>query len=301
MARDRQTALLFPGQGSQTADMRETVERHRPDLLELALEEVGPDVFDRATDGTRWAQPAIYCAALAGAAELDVQADVMAGHSLGEITALVAAGAIGADDGLRLVAARGRLMQEAAEQTGDGGMTAVRARDDNRDAIAEVAAEAGVSIANDNAPDQLVLSGALRSLDRAEELLRERKVRAKRLPVGGAFHSPLMEPAVAPFREVVERIEFREPRVPVFSCVSGAPFENVAEQLVAALTHPVRWTAVLAGLHERGAAHYVETGPGRVLTGLVGKSLEGVEAEAPLTTPAQPAEPAASGLEAAGA
>src|SRR5919201_2875373 len=128
MARSPHTALLFPGQGSQTPDMRETVERQRPDLLELAFEEVGPDLFERAADGTRWAQPAIYCAALAGAAELDVQADVMAGHSLGEITALVAAGAIGADDGLRLVAARGRFMQEAADETGGGGMTAVRRR-----------------------------------------------------------------------------------------------------------------------------------------------------------------------------
>src|SRR5919112_6282373 len=145
MARDRQIALLFPGQGSQTADMRETVERHRPDLLELAFEEVGQDLFERAADGTRWAQPAIYCAALAGAEELRangrdgdaVEADVMAGHSLGEITALVAAEALNAEDGLRLVAERGRFMQEAAEETGDGGMTAVRAREDNRDTIAE--------------------------------------------------------------------------------------------------------------------------------------------------------------------
>jgi [acyl-carrier-protein] S-malonyltransferase len=273
MARDRQTALLFPGQGSQTADMRETVERHRPDLLELALEEVGPDVFDRATDGTRWAQPAIYCAALAGAAELDVQADVMAGHSLGEITALVAAGAIGADDGLRLVAARGRLMQEAAEQTGDGGMTAVRARDENRDAIAEVAAEAGVSIANDNAPDQLVLSGAVSALDTAEALLKERGVRGKRLPVAGAFHSPLMEPAVEPFRAAVESIEIGEPRVPVYSCVTAEPFDDVRERLVQAITHPVRWLDVMRALDERGVTDFVETGPGKVLTNLVKKAL----------------------------
>ena len=136
MARDPRTALLFPGQGSQTADMRETVERHRPDLLELASNEVGSDLFERAADGTRWAQPAIYCAALAGFAELEAEADVMAGHSLGEITALVAAGAIAAEDGLRLVAARGRLMQESADETGDGGMTAVRAREGNREAIA---------------------------------------------------------------------------------------------------------------------------------------------------------------------
>jgi [acyl-carrier-protein] S-malonyltransferase len=273
MARDRQTALLFPGQGSQTADMRETVERHRPDLLELALEEVGPDVFDRATDGTRWAQPAIYCAALAGAAELDVQADVMAGHSLGEITALVAAGAIGADDGLRLVAARGRLMQEAAEQTGDGGMTAVRARDENRDAIAEVAAEAGVSIANDNARDQLVLSGAVSALDTAEALLKERGVRGKRLPVAGAFHSPLMEPAVEPFRAAVESIEIGEPRVPVYSCVTAEPFDDVRERLVQAITRPVRWLDVMRALDERGVTDFVETGPGKVLTNLVKKAL----------------------------
>src|SRR6187200_625084 len=131
MARDRQIALLFPGQGSHSADMRDTVERHRPDLLELAFAEVGSDLFERAADGTRWAQPAIYCAALAGAEELragetergPVEPDVMAGHSLGEITALASAGAVSAEDGLRLVAARGRLMQEAAEETGDGSMT----------------------------------------------------------------------------------------------------------------------------------------------------------------------------------
>ena len=273
MARSPHTALLFPGQGSQTPDMRETVERQRPDLLELALEEVGPDLFERAADGTRWAQPAIYCAALAGAQELGTEAGVMAGRSLGEITALVAAGAIGAEDGLRLVAARGRLMQEAAETTGDGSMTAVRARDDNRDVIAEVAAEADVAIANDNAPDQLVLSGAVRALDRAEALLKERGIRGKRLPVAGAFHSPLMEPAVEPFRAAVEAIEIAEPQVPVYSCVTAEPFDDVRERLVEALTHPVRWLAVVRALDERGVTEFVETGPGRVLTNLVKKSL----------------------------
>jgi [acyl-carrier-protein] S-malonyltransferase len=281
MARDRHIALLFPGQGSQTADMEETVERWRPDLRELALAEVGPDVFDRAADGTRWAQPAIYCAALAGAEELrangrdgePVDAGVMAGHSLGEITALVAAGALTDDDGLRLVAARGRLMQEAAEQTGDGGMTAVRAREDNREAIAEVAAATDVAIANDNAPDQLVLSGALDALDRAEADLKERGIRAKRLPVAGAFHSPLMQPAIEPFRAVVEEIEFSEPRVPVMSCVTAQPFEDVPGELVRALTEPVRWLDVVRALDERGVTDFVETGPGRVLTNLVKKSL----------------------------
>jgi len=273
MARDRQTALLFPGQGSQTDGMRETVERHRPDLLELAFEQVSPDLFERASDGTRWAQPAIYCAALAGWHELGTDGDVMAGHSLGEITALVAAEAMSAEDGLRLVAARGRLMQEAAETTGDGGMTAVRARDDNRDAIAEVADEAGVGIANDNAPDQLVLSGAVSALDTAEELLKERGVRAKRLPVAGAFHSPLMEPAVEPFRAAVEATPIAEPRVPVYSCVTAEPFDDIRERLVQAITHPVRWLEVLRALDARGVTDFVETGPGRVLTNLVKKSL----------------------------
>jgi [acyl-carrier-protein] S-malonyltransferase len=282
MSSSGQLAMLFPGQGSQTPDMRDQVERHRPDLLELAQSEVSEDLFERAEDGTRWAQPAIFCAALAGYEVLKerYEPDLMAGHSLGEISALVAAGALEAEDGLRLVTARGRLMQEAAEETGDGGMLAVRARD--RAPVDQIAAEADVSIANDNAPDQLVLSGSLAALDEAERLLREQKVRAKRLPVAGAFHSPLMEPAVEPFRRLAEGIEVREGRVPVLSCVTAAPFQDVRGQLVQAITHPVRWTDVVSTLHELGATSYVETGPGRVLTNLVRKSLDDVEAEAPL-------------------
>jgi [acyl-carrier-protein] S-malonyltransferase len=283
MARSSLIALLFPGQGSQTAGMRADVERHRPDLLEQALREVGPDLFERAGEGTRWAQPAIFCAALAGWEQLRdrVEPDLMAGHSLGEISALVAADAISAEDGLRLVSARGRLMQEAAEQTGDGGMMAVRARGD-RGPIEEVAQSAGLSLANDNAPDQLVLSGTTAALDSGEEELRERGVRAKRLPVAGAFHSPLMAPAVEPFRALVAETELHEPRVPVFSCVTAEPFDDIAARLVEAITSPVRWLEVMRALESRGATHFVETGPGRVLTNLVRKSLEGVEAEAPL-------------------
>jgi [acyl-carrier-protein] S-malonyltransferase len=274
--------MLFPGQGSQTADMRDQVERHRPDLLEIAQSEVSDDLFERAGDGTRWAQPAIFCAALAGYEVLKdrYEPDLMAGHSLGEISALVAAGALDAEDGLRLVAARGRLMQEAAEETGDGGMLAVRARE--RATVEQVADQAGLSIANDNAPDQLVLSGAVAALDEGETLLREQRVRAKRLPVAGAFHSPLMEPAVEPFRRLTEHVEVRAPRVPVLSCVTAAPFQDVREQLVQAIVSPVRWTDVMSALHDLGATRYVETGPGRVLTNLVRKSLDDVEADAPL-------------------
>jgi [acyl-carrier-protein] S-malonyltransferase len=139
--------------------------------------------------------------------------------------------------------------------------------------VAEVAAEADVAIANDNAPDQLVLSGAVGALDRAEALLAERGIRGKRLPVAGAFHSPLMEPAVEPFREVVAAVEIGEPAVPVYSCVTAEPFDDVRERLVQALTHPVRWLEVMRALEARGVTEFVETGPGRVLTNLVKKSL----------------------------
>jgi [acyl-carrier-protein] S-malonyltransferase len=282
MARDRQLAVLFPGQGSQAPDMRDQVERHRPDLLELACAEVSDDLFDRAHEGTRWAQPAIFCAALAGWEQLkgDLEPAALAGHSLGEIAALTAAGALGAEDGLRLVAARGRFMQEAAEETGDGGMMAVRARE--RAPIEQVAAVVGLSIANDNAPDQLVLSGSNAALERGEQELRERGVRAKRLPVAGAFHSPLMEPVVPRFRAVVDAVEIHAPERPVYSCVTAAPFVDVRAQLAAAIVTPVRWTDVLRALRGAGATRFVETGPGKVLTGLVRKTLEGVDAQSPL-------------------
>ena len=282
MAGNGRTALLFPGQGSQTPDMREQVERHRLDLLELAAAEVGDDLFERADEGTRWAQPAIFCAALAGFDVLRdrVEPDLMAGHSLGEIAALAAADALTAEDGLRLVAARGRLMQEAA-QSGHGGMMAVRARD--RAPVERIAQECRLTVANDNAPDQLVLSGTDEALAAGEERLREAGVRAKRLPVAGAFHSPLMQAAVEPFRALVMETEVRNPRLPVMSCVTAEPFDDVRERLVQAITSPVRWLDVMRALEHRGATRFVETGPGRVLAGLVRKSLDGVEADAPLS------------------
>jgi [acyl-carrier-protein] S-malonyltransferase len=274
--------MLFPGQGSQAPDMREQVERHRPDLLELATSEVSDDLFERADEGTQWAQPAIFCASIAGYEVLgsSYEPDFMAGHSLGEVAALVAADALSAPDGLRLVAARGRLMQAAAEQAGDGGMLAVRTRD--RTPVEELAAETGLVIANDNAPDQLIVSGSVSALEQAEARLREHKVRTKRLAVSGAFHTPMMEPALEPFREILERTEVRSPRVPVFSCVTAAPFNDIREQLVQAIANPVRWTDVMRALRELGVTRFVETGPGHVLTNLVRKSLEDVEAEAPL-------------------
>jgi acyl transferase domain-containing protein len=172
-------------------------------------------------------------------------------------------------------------MQQAADQGERGSMMAVRARGDAP--VEEIAAASGVAVANFNAPDQLVLSGSLAGLEEAERRLAEVGVRGKRLPVAGAFHSPLMEPAVAPFQELVEATEVREPRSVVLSCVTAQPFDDIGGRLVQALTRPVRWTDVLRALHDRGATRYVETGPGRVLTTLVRKTIEGSEAEAPLS------------------
>jgi [acyl-carrier-protein] S-malonyltransferase len=274
-------AILFPGQGSQAAGMREQVERWRPDLVLLARAAVGADPFERADEGTRFAQPAIFCAALAGWRRLrdDFEPELMAGHSLGEITALVAAGAMDAEDGLNLVAARGSLMQDAADSAGGGGMLAVRASD--REELADAIADTGVTLANDNSPEQVVLSGPDDALERAERELRDRGVRAKRLPVAGAFHSPAMESAVPDFRERLGEIELRAPSVPVLSCVTAEPFDDVRERLAQALTRPVRWLDVMRELHARGATRFVETGPGKVLTGLVRRSLDGVDADAP--------------------
>src|SRR6185312_5286824 len=158
------TAFLFPGQGSQTAEMREEVAAARPDLLALACEVVGEDPFARVEDGTRFAQPAIYCASVVGferlrAAGLTADAVAYAGHSLGEVAALAAAGALSAEDGLRLVATRGRLMQESGERAGNGSMLALLGNGaaDRADAVAQAA---GLTVANDNAPNQVVLSGA---------------------------------------------------------------------------------------------------------------------------------------------
>jgi [acyl-carrier-protein] S-malonyltransferase len=274
-------AILFPGQGSQAAGMREQVERWRPDLLLLARAAVGDDPFERADEGTRFAQPAIFCAALAGWQRLrdDFEPELMAGHSLGEISALVAAGAMDAEDGLNLVAARGSLMQDAAESAGGGGMLAVRVTD--REQLADVIADTGVTLANDNSPEQVVVSGPDDALERAERELRERGVRAKRLPVAGAFHSPAMESAVPEFRERLGEVELGAPSVPVLSCVTAEPFDDVRERLAQALTRPVRWLDVMRELRARGATHFVETGPGKVLTGLVRRSLDGVDADAP--------------------
>jgi [acyl-carrier-protein] S-malonyltransferase len=276
---DDRLVVLFPGQGSQTEDMRDDVEAVRPDLIELARAEVGEDPFERVEEGTRWQQPAIFCAALTGWDALSREAEpaLMAGHSLGEIAALVAAGALSEEDGLRLVTARGRLMEDAADAARPGGMLAVRAA---RREVEEPAARHGLTIANENSPRQIVLSGEDQALASVASDLEEQGVKTRRLSVSGAFHSAAMAPAVPRYRDLLDRTEIARPSVPVYSCVTAQPFDDIRRRLAEAICRPVRWLEVLRALYERGARRYVETGPGKVVTGLVRRSLDGVEAEA---------------------
>jgi [acyl-carrier-protein] S-malonyltransferase len=271
------TAILFPGQGSQTDGMQDVVRRTRPELLDLAVEMVGEDPFPRAAEGTNFAQPAIFCASLAGWHALGrPQGDLMAGHSLGEIAALVAAGALRERDGLELVTLRGRLMQEAGLRAGDGGMVAVLGRGAVEHAP-EIAAAHELTLANDNSPQQVVLSGARAELPAAVAHAKELGLRAMELDVTGAFHSPMMASAVPAFAAALARTEFSEPGVPVISAVTVQTFEDPRAELADALTMPVRWREVMLAAHERGVGRFVEVGPGRVLTGLAKRTLADVE------------------------
>lgn len=271
------TAVVFPGQGSQTPDMRDLVAELRPDLLEQAGEVVGEDPFARADEGTNFAQPAIFCASLAGWAAIGrPAAELMAGHSLGELAALVAAGALAEREGLELVALRGRLMHEAGEQEGHGGMVAVLGRGASEHAP-EIAQASGLVLANDNSPQQVVLSGARERLPAALAHAKELGLRAMELDVTGAFHSPLMAPAVPEFERALQRTMFTPSSVTVVSAVTAAPFTDPRRELADALTMPVRWRETMVALHELGAERFVDVGPGRVLTGLAKRTLSDVE------------------------
>lgn len=276
------SAFLFPGQGSQTAEMREEVAAARPDLLALALEVVGDDPFARVDDGTMYAQPAIYCASVVGFERLrdagaTAGATAYAGHSLGEVAALVAAGALSAEDGLRLVATRGRLMQESGERAGDGSMLALLGTGAAERAPA-VAQASGLTVANDNAPNQVVLSGAKDAFEAAGEAARAAGLRAVPLPVTGAFHSPAMAGARPELEAALAQIDFAAPAVTVVSSITVAPFDDVRARLADALTMPVRWRETLLALRAQGVERFVETGPGKVLTGLVKRTVPDAEA-----------------------
>jgi malonyl CoA-acyl carrier protein transacylase len=257
---------------------RDLVSAVRPDLLELAVELVGEDPFERMSEGTAFAQPAVYCASIAGYEQLGrPAADYFAGHSLGEVGALAAAGAIDDADGVRIVVARGRVMEEAAERGEPGAMLAVGS---DRDGAAALSTEHGLTLANENSPQQFVLSGPLEAVEAAEAAAKAAGTRAKRLAVAGAFHTEQMASGVEPFRAALEQIDFRAASSPVISSTTAEPFgENARATLAASLISPIRWTTVLRTLEGLGVRRYLDVGPGKVLAGLVRRTLEGAETE----------------------
>lgn len=285
-------AGLFPGQGSQTPAMRDSVAELAPQLLAQCIDLVGEDPFPLVAESTRFAQPAIFCASVASwialraaidSGDLDAswEPSLFAGHSLGEIAALVAAGSIAAETGLALAVRRGELMAQAGERDGGGGLVALLGAGEQQVGLLAEAHDA--SIANDNAPGQVVLAGSREALRELVGHAREIGVRAILLDVAGAFHSAAMAPAVEPFRDLLDTVEISTPRVPVISCSSAQPIADVRGELAQAIVRPVRWRPTMLRLFEQGAGEFVDIGPGRVLAGMVGRNLQdrrGIEAAA---------------------
>jgi len=269
------SALLFPGQGSHSDGMHEPFAEHP--FLRRGIELLGFDPFDSLAEGTRSQQPALFLCSMAQWASPETDAlDPLAaaGHSLGEYAALTAAGAIDFDDGVRLVGARAAAMADAAALQ-PGGMVAMLGGD--RDDVEDLAEQLGLSLANDNAPGQIVLSGAMEAVDEAVQ--RAAAIgcrRARKLDVAGAFHSPLMAPAADRLSEALAQTPVREPAFPVLSNGSTQPFEDVRRELAENLLKPVRWREILLELQARGASEFVECGPGSVLRGLVKRTLKAV-------------------------
>jgi [acyl-carrier-protein] S-malonyltransferase len=278
MDADSASAILFPGQGVGDPSSREIVADLRPDLLGLATGLVGDDPFERMSEGTAYAQPAVYCASAAGYEQLGrPAAGYFAGHSLGEIGALAAAGAIDDADGLAIVVARGRVMDDAARTGEPGGMLAVGSDREGAEALAD---QHGLTLANENSPQQFVLSGSLARIEEAETAAKDSGVRAKKLAVAGAFHTEAMSPGVEAFRAELDEIEFRPPSTPVVSSTTADFFgDDVRDALAASLVSPIRWTAVLAKLRQLGVTRYLDVGPGKVLAGLVRRTIDGAEVE----------------------
>ena len=264
-------AVLFPGQGSHSEGMHKPFAGHP--LLRRGIELLGFDPFDGLAEGTRSQQPALYLCSMAQWASREDYADdplAAAGHSLGEYAALTASGAIDFDDGVRLVGARAQAMADAAALQ-PGGMVALLGGE--RDDVYELAADLGLALANDNAPGQIVLSGAMDAVDAAVDRAAAIGCRARKLDVAGAFHSPLMAPAADALAAALERTPIGEPEFPVLSNGSTLPFEDVRTELAQNLLKPVRWREILVELQARGATDFVECGPGSVLKGLVKRTL----------------------------
>lgn len=285
----QQTAFVFPGQGSQVVGMGRDVAAAYPeaqrtfeeadDILGFALSDMCFHGPTEQLDQTINTQPAIYVCSMAILRALhtrqpDAVPGFLAGHSLGEFTALTAAGTLRFAEGVRLVRERGRLMQEAGQRQ-PGAMAALLGLD--AAAVADVCRQASAStgqpvvIANDNCPGQVVISGAVKALELALELAREAGARrAIRLAVSIAAHSPLMESAAAAFRDALAAATLCDPETPVYtSATARTDAATIRAELYRQLTQPVRWSESVTAMIDAGATSFIEIGPGDVLTGLL--------------------------------
>ena len=280
-------AYVFPGQGSQFPGMAKdlyTSNETARIMMEKANEILGFRITDIMFEGTaedltqtKVTQPAIFLHSVVLATCLpDFKPDMVAGHSLGEFSALVAAGALDFEEGLRLVSVRARAMQKACE-TNPGTMAAVLMLPAEK--IEEICSscKGTVVAANYNCDGQIVISGEKDAIDEACARMKEAGAkRALPLRVGGAFHSPLMEPARAELAEGIEKAIFRTPSCPVYQNVTADPStdpEVMKANLLAQLTSPVLWTQSIRNMASDGASHFIEIGPGKVLQGLISKIL----------------------------
>jgi [acyl-carrier-protein] S-malonyltransferase len=286
-------AYLFPGQGSQKTGMGADHYRFNSefrkrcdaanDLLGYRLTEIMFDGPDSELTQTRYTQPALFVHAYALYEVLGHKPDMVAGHSLGEYTALAASGVLAFEEALRAVQRRGELMQDAGESQ-PGSMAAIIGLDDEivENICSEVRKEPDhiVIPANYNTRGQLVISGHIEAVDEAMEKLREAGAKiVKKLPVSGAFHSALMSSAREELDTILDTLDFREPTAGVYSNVSGTVSRDpgtIRDNLKQQLLKPVRWVQTLNNMHQDGAVHYVEVGSGNVLQGLVKRTLSGV-------------------------